>query len=408
MDPRKNPFAPGAGNPPPELAGRSAILEEIDVALARVRDGLHDRGQLLLGLRGVGKTVLLNEIERLATENGYVTAVLEAPAEGKLAALLVPRLRGLLVQLSMTAKAKAAAREGLGVLRAFASAFKVKIGDAEFGVAAANGKADSGNLETDLPDLFLAIGAAAKAADKAAALLIDEVQYLSKAELSALIVAVHRVNQKKLPLMLFGAGLPQLAGLAGDAKSYAERLFRFPGIGALSPDAAREAIVKPIRAQGADITEEAVDLIVRTTDGYAYFVQEWGFHSWLVAKASPITADDVQTATARAMSRLDNDFFRVRLDRLTPREKDYLRAMAELGPGPHRSGDIATHLGIEVTGAGFLRKALTVKGMIFSPQYGLTAFTVPMFDVFLRRSMPGWVPSSVATGNDDDHAREAP
>lgn len=408
MDPRKNPFAPGAGNPPPELAGRSAILEEIDVALARVRDGLHDRGQLLLGLRGVGKTVLLNEIERLATENGYVTAVLEAPAEGKLAALLVPRLRGLLVQLSMTAKAKAAAREGLGVLRAFASAFKVKIGDAEFGVAAANGKADSGNLETDLPDLFLAIGAAAKAADKAAALLIDEVQYLSKAELSALIVAVHRVNQKKLPLMLFGAGLPQLAGLAGDAKSYAERLFRFPGIGALSPDAAREAIVKPIRAQGADITEEAVDLIVRTTDGYAYFLQEWGFHSWLVAKASPITADDVQTATARAMSRLDNDFFRVRLDRLTPREKDYLRAMAELGPGPHRSGDIATHLGIEVTGAGFLRKALTVKGMIFSPQYGLTAFTVPMFDVFLRRSMPGWVPSSVATGNDDDHAREAP
>jgi hypothetical protein len=404
MDPRHNPFAPGAGTQPPELAGRDAILRQAELAIARVKLGRSARSQMLLGLRGVGKTVLLNRIAELAENEGYLTIVLEAPEGRRLADMLVTPLRSMLFKLSRIEHSKDVARRGLGVLRSFASAFKVAVGDVEFSVEAEAGTADSGNLEADLPEVLLAVATAAREAGKPVALLVDEVQYLSDKDLAALIVSIHRIGQKGLPLLVFGAGLPQLAALAGEAKSYAERLFDYPEVGALPKEAADDAIRTPVEREGAAIDDSALALIREHTRGYPYFLQEWGSHAWNVAEQSPITRDDVVRATAEALDHLDKGFVRVRLDRLTPREKDYVRAMAELGPGPHRSGEIAQVLRIDVTTAGPLRSGLIRKGMIYSPQHGDTAFTVPLFDEFMRRAMPDWTPD-VATGRKADKSR---
>jgi len=392
MDPIKNPFTPGAGVPPPELAGRDQILEDARIALGRIKTGRPARSKLILGLRGVGKTVLLNRIEDFAGKEGFLSVVLEAPENRQLTEMLVPPLRSLLFKLSRIERSKEMARRGLGVLRSFASAFKVEIGGAEFGVQGEVGAADSGVLESDLPEVLLAVSHAAREAGGAVALFVDEVQYLSTKDLGALIVSLHRVGQKGLPLVMFGAGLPQLASLAGEAKSYAERLFNYPDLGPLSRDAARDAIREPMRREGVRIADEALEMIVEKTKGYPYFLQEWGQHTWNAASESPITAGDVERATAEALRQLDVEFFRVRLDRLTPRERDYMRAMASLGPGPHRSGEIAQVLSMNVTAAGPLRDGLIKKGMIFSPQHGDTSFTVPMFDEFMCRTMPDWAP----------------
>ena len=383
MDSALNPYAPGAGAPPPELAGRDDILDAADIAMARTRAGRHAKGQLLLGLRGVGKTVLLNEIQRRADDAGLKTLLVEAPDGRALPNILVPPLRRTLRRLSVSERAK----DALRTLHSFAAAFKVSLGDVEFGLADP-GTADSGDLETDLPDLFIAVAEAAKEQKTAVVLLIDEVQYLSENDLGALIVAVHKITQRGLPLIVFGAGLPQLAGLAGDAKSYAERLFDYPPVGSLEPDASRAALREPARDSGADYDDEALDVIIAHTQGYPYFLQEWGKHAWDAAARTPITAEDAAVATERAVQELDAGFFRVRLDRLTPRERDYVRAMAELGPGPHRSGEIAEVLKMKVQAAGPLRDRLIRKGMIYSPAHGDTAFTVPMFDAFMRRAMP--------------------
>lgn len=397
MDPRTNPFAPGAGNQPPELAGREQIIEAAAIALGRVKLGRQAKSQCLLGLRGVGKTVLLNRIAELAEREQYLAVMLEAPEGRRLAEMLVPPLRQLLFRLSRTEQARNLARRSLGVLRSFAKAFKLKVGDVEFTVEPEAGTADSGSLESDLPEVLLAASAAAREAGSGVALFIDELQYLSREDLAALIVSVHKISQKGLPFVLFGAGLPQLAGLAGEAKSYAERLMDYPEVGPLDADAARTAIATPVRREGAEITDEALGIIVEKTSGYPYFLQEWGSHTWNVATASPITADDARQATVQALEALDKGFFRVRLDRLTPREKDYVRAMAELGPGPHRSGEIAQQLGMDVTTAGSLRDKLLKKGMVYSPQHGDTAFTVPMFDQFMRCIMPEWIPNGPPT-----------
>jgi len=392
MDPVSNPFAPGAGTPPPELAGRDLVLETARIALARVRQRRPARSLMLLGLRGVGKTVLLNHIEQLATDLQYHTVVLEAPEDRRLADMLVPPLRSLLVRMSRVERAKQVARRGLGALRAFAGAFSVKIGDIEFGVEATPGTADSGVLEFDLPELLASVGEAAGMADTAVALFIDEVQYLSAEELGALIVALHRCQQKNLPLIVFGAGLPQVAGLVGEVKSYAERLFEYPEMGRLDAEAAVNAIRAPLERAGVIITPDALRVVLEQTEGYPYFLQEWGAKSWNAAPASPITESDVLRATDDALEQLDQGFFRVRLDRLTPRERNYVRAMAELGPGPYRSGEIAHVLGLKVTAAGPLRAGVIRKGMIYSQQHGETAFTVPMFDAFLRRTITDWKP----------------
>ncbi|MBI5549119.1 MAG: ATP-binding protein [Deltaproteobacteria bacterium] len=392
MDARKNPFAPGAGTQPPELAGRSGTVTDAEVAIARAKGGLSSKSQLLLGLRGVGKTVLLNRVAEIAQAERCLTVSLEAPEANRLAEMLVPPLRSALFKLSGTEKAKLAAQKTLGVLRSFAAAFKVKVGDVEFGVRPETGTADSGQLEFDLAELLQAVGAAAREDASAFVLLIDEVQYLGSQDLAALIVAVHRVGQKGLPFVLFGAGLPQLAALAGDAKSYAERLFDYPDVGPLTREAAVDAIRAPVRRQGVEIDDQALDLVIETTKGYPYFLQEWGYQTWNVATASPIGAADARLATRGAIERLDRGFFRVRFDRLTPKEKHYMRAMASLGPGPHRSGDIAHALKRPVSSVAPLRGGLLTKGMIYSPQHGDTAFTVPMFDEFMKRTMPGWEP----------------
>jgi hypothetical protein len=389
MDPTRNPFSPGAGARPPELAGREAIVESATIALQRIARGRQEKSQMLLGLRGVGKTVLLNRIGQIAEEMGAIVVTLEAPEGQRLAAFLAPALKAVLLRLSRVEQARDLAQRALGALRGFASAFTVSIGEIDVAIAAET-VADSGNLEVDLPELMACVGKAAQAAKKTVVILLDEVQYLAEEDLRGLIVAMHRIAQRGWPVILFGAGLPQVAALAGEAKSYAERLFDYPAVGPLLPDAARTALLEPIEEEGEAIDNEALNRILTITEGYPYFLQEWGKHSWNTAKQSPIQASDVEQASTLATEALDRSFFRVRFDRLTPREQDYLRAMASLGAGPLRSGDIAEVLGISVQSAGPLRSGLIRKGMIWSPAHGQTAFTVPMFDAFMVRAMPEW------------------
>ncbi|MCP9911580.1 ATP-binding protein [Cyanobium sp. BA20m-p-22] len=386
MDPLRNPFAPGAGSRPPELAGRSALLEAAELALRRVRLGRAEKSQMLLGLRGVGKTVLLNRIAELAESIGYEQAQLEAPEGRPLATYLVPALKSMLLRLDRVEQARAWASEAMAALRGFAGAFKVSVGEVKLGLSEPV-RADSGNLEVDLPELLLSIARAAQAAGTSVVILIDEVQYLTEDELRGLIVALHRIAQKGLPMILFGAGLPQLAALAGEAKSYAERLFDFPGVGALDLQAAGQAIADPIRDEGAGITAEALAEIVRVTEGYPYFLQEWGKHTWNQANGPEISLNDVLEASRTALAALDSNFFRVRFDRLTPREQAYLNAMAQLGAGPQRSGAIAEAMGLKVERTGPLRSGLIRKGMVWSHAHGMTAFTVPLFDAFMQRAM---------------------
>ena len=392
MDRITNPFSPGAGAPPPELAGRDDIIDSATVALHRIRMGRAEKSQMLLGLRGVGKTVLLNRLSDIAEDIGYHTMLLEAPEGQRLAEFLSPALKATLIRLSRVEKAKEYAGRAMAALRGFASVFQASIGDVDIGISEPL-TADSGNIEVDLPELLIKTAQAARAADSSVALFIDEVQYLAQDDLRALIVSLHRIAQKGLPLILFGAGLPQIAALAGEAKSYAERLFDYPTIGPLTDAATRQAIQEPVQDSGAEIERGALDEIAARTEGYPYFIQEWGKHAWNEAAGSPITVADVRSASDAATAALDKSFFRVRFDRLTPREQDYLRAMAALGKGPHRSGMIAERLGRTVEGMGTLRSGLIKKGMIWSPAHGDTAFTVPMFDQYMRRTMPDWSPS---------------
>lgn len=391
MDPVLNPFAPGAGAPPPELAGRDELRETARVAIERVRRGLSTKSILMVGLRGVGKTVLLDRIRDDAEAAGIHTLRLEAPERRSLPALLAPELRLALLRLSRNVKAKELGERALRALTGFAKSLKVKYQDIEVGFdfEPEPGLADNGDLEHDLQALLETVGAAAKKADTALVLFIDELQYVKEEELAALITGLHRTAQRKLPITLIGAGLPQLRGRMGKAKSYAERLFDFPQIGALSEDAAKQALAKPTQDQGVIIKDDALEHILAETQRYPYFLQEWGKHAWDTAKASPITRADVEFASTIAVSALDESFFRVRFDRLTPAEKKYLRAMAELGPGPHRSGDVSAELGRKVTALAPVRNQLISKGMIWSPNHGDTAFTVPLFDEFIQRIMPG-------------------
>jgi hypothetical protein len=390
VDKIKNPFSPGAGSPPPELAGRDGILEEARVLLGRIRAGRPEKSLLLTGLRGVGKTVLLNEIERLAQDEDYRAVLVEAHEGKALAVLLAPHLRRLLFELDRMAGAGNKARRGLAVLKSFIGAIHIKVGEIDIGVdiEPAAGTADSGDLEVDLPSLFTAVAEAAQERGAAVAILIDEIQYFASAELSALIMAMHKMQQRQLPLVLVGAGLPILPGLAGESKSYAERLFSFPDVGPLAEPDAAKAIREPIEAAGESIDSGALREICRLTKGYPYFLQEWGYQAWNQADASPISARVIRETTDIVTRRLDENFFRVRFDRLTPRERQYLRAMAELGAGPHRTADIAKTLSVKISTLGPVRASLIKKGMVFSPSHGEMAFTVPLFDEFLRRAIP--------------------
>lgn len=390
MDKIKNPFCPGAGSPPPELVGRDAILEQARVLLGRVRYKRSEKSLLLTGLRGVGKTVLLNEIERLARNEEYRTIIVGAHSGKALAALLAPHLRNLLFDLDRLAGAGNKARRALTALKSFVSAIRLKVGEIEIGVdlEPEPGMADSGDLEVDLPNLLIAVAEAAEERNVAVAILIDEIQYLTTTELSALIMAMHKMQQRVLPLVLIGAGLPILPGLAGESKSYAERLFNFPDIGALSKEDSIKALQGPVNAAGISFEPQALDEIYRLTCGYPYFLQEWGYQAWNHAITSPISLKVVKEAITIVLKRLDENFFRVRFNRLTPREKMYLRAMASLGEGPYQAGDIAHQLGEPINQLGPTRANLIKKGMVYSPAHGKMAFTVPLFDEFMRKAMP--------------------
>ncbi|WP_215409652.1 ATP-binding protein [Janthinobacterium sp. JC611] len=387
MDPVKNPFAPGAGSRPPELAGRQAIINDARVAIDRALLGRPSRSQVFLGLRGVGKTVLLNAVETMANERGHLTSSIEAPESKPLGELLLPRVHQVLRKLSLIDNAKGKAYEALRALRSFAAVFNFEYGDMSISVDPEVGVADSGDLENDLPELFVRIGEAAKAAGKAWTLLIDELQYLSQKDLAALIVSLHKINQSELPVLFFGAGLPQVAALSGEAKSYAERLFHFPEVGALSEIDAKAAIRQPVNEEGAVIDEGALTEIFLKTKGYPYFLQEWGHQSWNLAVGDTITLHDARQAEATTLKRLDEGFFKVRFDRLTPKEREYVIAMARLGNGPYRSSDVADALGESSQSLGPRRAQIISKGMIYSPSHGDIAFTVPMFNDYLTRNL---------------------
>ncbi len=390
MNPIHNPYAPGAGTKPPALTGRDELRESLRISLARIKLGKSAKSVLLLGLRGVGKTVLLDQILMDAEESGIHTVRIEAPEQQSLPAMLAPALRIELLRLSRAAKAKDVAWRALKALAGFAKALKVTYQDIEVGLDAEpeKGLADNGDLATDLSALLQAAGEAAKQEATALVLFIDELQYVQEAELAALITALHRCAQKQLPVTLVGAGLPQLRGKMGEAKSYAERLFEFPEMGPLSRQSCDQALVIPARIEGVEFEETALERIFNETKGYPYFIQEWGKHSWDVASRSPITFEDVVIASKETIAALDESFFRVRFDRLTPLEKDYMKAMSLLGKGPHRSGDIAARMNKEVTRLAPIRSGLIAKGMIYSPSHGETAFTVPLFDEFILRVMP--------------------
>ncbi len=390
MDPIKNPFSPGAGSPPPELVGRDPVLEQARILLGRVKLKRAEKSMLLTGLRGVGKTVLLNEIALLAQSNGYRTLSIEAHEDKPLGSLLAPNLRTLLFDLNRVAGAGDKVKRGLAVLRSFVGALKVTVGEVSIGldIEPEEGTADSGDLEIDLPSLFVAVAEAAEERKSAVTVLIDEIQYFSQKELGALIMAMHKVQQRQLPLVLVGAGLPILPRLAGESKSYAERLLSFPEIGALSAEDSAKALHVPAGEAGVAFDPKALKEIYRLTKGYPYFIQEWGYQVWNLATASPITLKVVRNATATVIPRLDRNFFRVRFDRLTPSEKHFLRAMAALGPGPYRTGDIADTLGVKITSLGPVRAKLLRKGMIFSPAHGDITYTVPLFDEFMLRAIP--------------------
>lgn len=390
MDPRKNPYAPGAGTLPPELSGRDEIIEKVSIQLDRCRDGLAYRSFLMVGLRGVGKTVLLNKLSLDAEAKGFTVVSIETPEKRSLPALLIPSFRTALLKLNRSAAATEMGKRALKALGGFVSAMKLKYQDIEFGIDLGSepGLADSGDLESDLIALFVELGLAVKEKKSALVLFIDEMQYIDEIQLAALIMALHKCTQRQLPVTLIGAGLPQLVGQAGRAKSYAERLFEYPEIGPLSNPAAIEALVRPAQKSEVEFEEGALKEIFLQTKGYPYFLQEWGKHSWQCAKKSPITTDDAKAATELALLELDTSFFRVRFDRLTPSEKRYLRAMAELGPGPHRSGDIAHLLNKEVQAVAPTRATLISKGMIYSPEHGENHFTVPLFDSYMKRVMP--------------------
>jgi AAA ATPase domain len=389
MDPIHNPYSPGAGTPPPELAGRDELRQRLEVAIGRVRIGNPAKSMILVGLRGVGKTVLLEQMRQDAEKSGVITLRLEAPENRSLPALLSPQLRQALLKLSTIENAKALAQRGLRALAGFAKAFKLKYDDIEVGIdlEPEQGLADNGDLEGDLATLLEQVALAAQQAKTAVVLFIDELQYVEEEQLAALITALHRCAQQKLPVMLVGAGLPQLVGKAGKAKSYAERLFDYPVVGPLSRADAAQAITKPAEALKVEYEPDAVERIIDVTQGYPYFLQEWSKQAWDVAEASPITPLDVQTAEPLTVAALDEGFFKVRFDRCTPSERRYLHAMAELGAGPHRSGDIAVKLGKSVNTLAPVRNNLINKGMVWSPRHGETAFTVPLFDQFMRRAM---------------------
>ncbi|MBP5545621.1 MAG: ATP-binding protein [Kiritimatiellae bacterium] len=387
MDKIANPFSPNAGSRPPELAGRDSAFEDIRVFLGRLPLRRSVQSILYTGLRGVGKTVLLNEILHMAEARGDVLPIyLEASENRPLGEMLASPLRMALLKINRAKGTGEKVRRSLAALRNFLGTIKVKFGDIGIELEPATGVADSGDLQFDLIELLSAVAEAAAEKSMGVVLLMDEVQYVSAGEFGALVMAMHRMQQRALPLAMIGAGLPILPGLAGEAKSYAERLFTYPVVGALSREASVLAIRRPFEDAGIHITDEAAEIVFRRSGGYPYFIQEWGYQLWNFIEREPITGNDVKMVDGIVTEQLDGNFFRVRMERLTPSEKSFLQTMASFDGPDIRMSDIATRLGISQKALGPRRSALIKRGMVYSPSHGLVAFTVPLFNEFLRRN----------------------
>lgn len=384
MDPVANPYRPGAGTRPAVLAGRDDVIAKAKVLLGAVKAGAPQRSLMFYGLRGVGKTVLLNTIEDVATEEGYKVDHLEMSETDDFRRVIAKSVRKVLLQVSTVDNLKDKAKRALGILKAFSIAIPDGP-ELRIDVDAVVGTADTGDLDSDIVDLMLALGEAAVESRTPICFLIDEVQYLDQKALSGLIAASHRISQKGYPVVFACAGLPQVAALAGEARSYAERLFEFIEIGRLTDGPAAEALVGPARELEVEFDPAAAQLILDATEGYPYFIQEYGKHTWETAVGSPVGLDDAVAGSAEAVSTLDSGFFKSRIDRATNAEQEFLKAMACLGKGPYRMGDVATNRGVLVTSLGPVRATLISKGFVYSPGHGYIDFTVPQFDRFIRR-----------------------
>lgn len=391
MDAVSNPYTPNAGAVPEIVVGRDDQLGAFGDLLLRLQRGRTEQSMIITGLRGVGKTVLLSEFAGIAGERGWEVVEIEASKydEASFRIAIFTRLRAALLRLSPRARWSDRARHAAGVLRSFIiSVDQAGTISASWGVDALEGEADHDDLRMDLTDVLVAIGELAREQAKGLVILIDEVQFLDKVQFESLIQAIHKTVQRKLPVTFVGAGLPQIAELAGDAKSYAERLFKFPRIGSLLDEDGRDAFAGPAAIEHVEYEPDALDLAVEITEGYPYFVQELGAQIWAVAEGSPITRRDVEDAREAYEAKLDGSFFRVRLDRATPLQTAYLRAMAQLGPEPQTAADVAALLGRDSTQLGPVRAELINMGLLYTPSYGSAAFTVPQFDRFMLRAVP--------------------
>jgi AAA ATPase-like protein len=386
-----NPYTPNAGAEPEAVVGRDDQLESFDVLLGRLQRGRTEQSMIITGLRGVGKTVLLGQFRTKALEHEWVVVELEVSKhdDTEFRRDLANRLRAALLELSPKSRWTDRFRHAAAVLKSFTVTVDSSgTWSAGMDVTAAEGYADHENLAMDLTDVFLALGEAARERERGVVLLFDEVQFLTRSQLEALIEALHKMVQRKLPITMVGAGLPQIAELAGDAKSYAERLFTFPGIGNLSPIDAKAALERPAGEEGVTFSSDALDEAVRITGGYPYFIQELGYVVWTVAEGPEVSLEDMQAAVPAYEAKLDASFFRVRLDRATELQRAYLRAMAELGPGAQKAADVAEVMGRSSTNLGPTRAELINMGLLYTPQHGHAAFTVPHFDRFLLRAIP--------------------
>jgi hypothetical protein len=388
MDRARNPYTPNAGAPPRYLAGRRAEVEDFRVLLKRLGNGYTEQSLVVTGLRGVGKTVLLGEYQRIAAEENWVPVDAEVSKNTPFAPQMANLARRALLQTSPRARWGDRARRAAAILKSFSLTVQPDgTLTAGLDVEAEPGQADTGNLNDDLADVFEAIGHAASECSRGVVFLFDEIQFLSKAELEALIGAVHRTVQRQLPVTFAGAGLPQLPGLAGDAKSYAERLFKFPMIGELDSEAAAEALTEPARIEGVAYERGAIKRIIEYTEGYPYFIQEFGRAVWNLADGPTVSADDADGAVTLVEAELDESFFRSRIQRSTAEERRYMRAMAELGPDAQKAADVAEVLDKASEQVAPLRARLINKGLLYTPRYGFAKFTVPQFDRFMRRHM---------------------
>jgi hypothetical protein len=387
MDPRRNPYAPGAGTKPPALVGRDEQIEAFDILLERLERGYTAQSEIITGLRGVGKTVLLDVFRDTAEARDWATVEWEVEKNAPFASKMAAQVRRALLQLAPKARWTERALRAAAILKSFTLTFSPDGGmTAGLDVDALAGAADSGALSEDLSDLFVAVGDAAAEHGVGVVFLLDEIQFLKPTDLEALIVALHKCARRSLPITLVGAGLPQIPRLTGEAKSYSERLFRFVTIGRLDPETdARDALILPARDLGVELEPAAVDLVVEYTQGYPYFLQEYGRIIWDEASASPVSLDEVASLLPLIEAKLDESFFRVRAERTTELELRYLYAMARLGPEAHRASEVAQGVGRTVEQAGPIRSRLIDKGLLYTPGHGLAAFTVPQFDRYMLR-----------------------